>query len=336
MRKLVVLVSLAIAVACLSFSKGGYRLDIPRGWPAPVYDLKKNPLSETGIALGRMLFYDPMLSRDSTISCASCHSPYNAFTHVDHDLSHGIEGKIGTRNSPALMNLAWSSSFMWDGAVNHLDMQALAPLTNGLEMDETLPNVIAKLQRSPEYRGRFKAAFGDTAITGERILKSLSQFMLTLVSASSKYDSVQRGQACFTATEQKGYELFKANCASCHTEPLFTNNRFENNGLAVDETLNDIGRMKMTKLSADSLKFKVPTLRNIQYTYPYMHDGRFKNLNQVLNNYMMGIQRYDNLGEPLRKGIYFTNTQKIALIAFLYTLSDKRFISNPEYGPPKK
>src|SRR5262249_53369535 len=155
----------------------------------------------------------------------------NAFTHVDHSLSHGIAGKIGSRNSPALMNLAWSNDFMWDGSVNHLDVQALAPISNPLEMDETIAHVTAKLRTSENYRSLFKAAFGDTAITGERVLKSLSQFMLTLISCNSKYDSVMRGEKQFTAQEANGYALFKKNCSSCHTEPLFTNEQFENNGL---------------------------------------------------------------------------------------------------------
>jgi cytochrome c peroxidase len=335
-RKALVISCLLAVVALLSFKSGRLQFAIPKGWPKPVYDFAKNPLSQQKIDLGSMLFYDPILSRDSTTSCASCHSQYNAFTHVDHDLSHGIENRIGTRNSPALMNLAWGSSFMWDGAVNHLDVQSLAPITNPLEMDETLPNVIRKLQSSKRYTAMFYKAYGDSVITGERLLKSLSQFMLTLVSSNAKYDSVMRKQAVFTEQETKGYTLYKQHCASCHAEPLFTNNSFENNGLYVDNTLNDKGRMAISKNKTDSLKFKVPTLRNLKYSYPYMHDGRFKHLGQVLNHYAMGIQRTPTLASQLQKGIFLNNEEKFLLLAFLGTLNDKSFVSNPSYGYPKK
>lgn len=176
-----------------------------------MYDFSKNSLSQSKIDLGRALFYDPILSRNNTISCASCHSQYSAFTHIDHSLSHGIDDKIGNRNSPALMNLAWQNSFMYDGAVNHLDVQALAPINNPLEMDENMAHVIEKLQNKKLYKTLFYKAYKDTVITGERTLKALSQFMLTLVSSNSKYDSVMRKQKQFTLQEDKGYQLFKKN-----------------------------------------------------------------------------------------------------------------------------
>ena len=171
---------------------------VPPQWPKPNYNFEKNPLNAKKIALGRKLFYDPLLSRDNTISCATCHNPFTAFAHVDHDLSHGIDDKIGTRNAPALMNLAWSKTFMWDGAINHLDMQALAPISNPKEMDLQMSEVVAKLQSTKKYPHLFKAAFGDSLISGEKCLKSLSQFMLTLISSNSRYDSVMRHQAVFT------------------------------------------------------------------------------------------------------------------------------------------
>ena len=335
MRKLMVISSVLLAVGLLSFSTGKMQFAVPKGWPKPVYDFSKNPLAPNKIELGRMLFYDPVLSRDSTISCASCHSQYNAFTHVDHDLSHGIENRIGTRNSPALMNLAWSRTFMWDGAVNHLDVQALAPITNPLEMDEKLPDVIRKLQHNKRYPALFYKAFGDSTITGQKLLLSLSQFMLTLVSNNARYDSVKRGEAKFTENEEKGYTLYKQHCSSCHAEPLFTNNSYENNGLYVDNTLNDRGRAGISKNVADSLKFKVPTLRNLKYSYPYMHDGRFKNLGQVLNHYIMGIQQSPSLSPQLQKGLYLTSDDKFYLIAFLTSLNDKHFVSNPAFTYPK-
>lgn len=308
---------------------------VPPNWPTPNYDFSKNPLSAAKIQLGRKLFYDPILSKNNTISCASCHSPFNAFTHVDHDLSHGINDRIGTRNSPALMNLAWHNLFMWDGAINHLDVQALAPISHPDEMGEKMEDVISKLQHTKPYSTLFFNAFGDSIITGEHTLKALSQFMLTLVSANSKYDSVMRKQAVFTVQEKNGYRLFKQHCVSCHTEPLFTNMKFENNGLPVDVTLNDYGRMKVTHKHLDSLKFKVPTLRNIEFSYPYMHDGRFKRLNDVIKHYTSGIQKSSTLSKNLDKPIVLTPNERVDLTAFLLSLSDRKFIYNPAYSFPK-
>ena len=310
--------------------------EVPKNWPKPVYDFKKNPLTTNKIELGRELFYDPILSKNNQVSCASCHSPYTAFTHVDHDLSHGIEDRIGTRNSPALMNLAWHHLFMWDGAINHLDMQALAPISHPDEMGETMEHVSQKLQQSNKYRRLFKKAFNDTIITGEYTLKAMSQFMLTLVSANSKYDSVMRKQTQFTEQENKGYQLFKQHCSSCHSEPLFTHTGFENNGLPVDTTLNDIGRMRITKNSLDSLKFKVPTLRNIEFSFPYMHDGRFKKISDVLKHYTSGIVNSKTLAKSLQQPIVLTSNDKVDLTAFLLTLTDKAFLFNPKHTFPKK
>ena len=283
---------------------------IPTGWPKPNYDFSKNPLSEEGFQLGRQLFYDPILSKDSTISCASCHLQATGFTHVDHSLSHGIDGKIGTRNSMTMMNLAWSKTFMWDGGVNHLDVQAINPITSPLEMDETLANVVQKLQKSDKYKSLFFAAFGDENITGQRVLKALSQFELLLISANSKYDKVMRKEAVFTNQEQNGYQLFKNNCASCHSEPLFTNGKYENNGIPLDTTLNDIGRQRITEKFEDYLKFKVPTLRNIQFTNPYMHDGRFLKLTEVIKHYN-SIEKNTNL--PIPRGVQTRKTRRDTL-----------------------
>lgn len=310
--------------------------EVPKNWPKPVYDFKKNPLTKQKVELGRELFYDPILSKNNQISCASCHSPYTAFTHVDHDLSHGIDDRIGTRNSPALMNLAWHNLFMWDGAINHLDMQALAPISHPDEMGETMEHVIQKLQQSNKYRHLFKRAFNDTIITGEYTLKAMSQFMLTLVSANSKYDSVMRKQCHFTEQENKGYQLFKQHCSSCHAEPLFTNTGFENNGLPIDTTLNDMGRMRITKNSLDSLKFKVPTLRNIEFSFPYMHDGRFKKISDVLKHYASGIVHSKTLAKQLQQPIVLSSNDKVDLTSFLLTLTDKAFLFNPKHTFPKK
>ncbi|MBK9025741.1 MAG: cytochrome-c peroxidase [Saprospiraceae bacterium] len=308
---------------------------VPENFPHPVYDFSKNPLTENKILLGRTLFYEPLLSKNNTISCESCHSPFSAFTHIDHQLSHGIHDSIGTRNSPALMNLAWQKTFMWDGAVNNLDMQALAPISHPAEMGSNIQEVVEKLNTSPKYRLLFYKAYKDSLITGEKTLKAISQFMLTLVSANSKYDKVMRKELSFTEQESNGYLLFKINCSSCHTEPLFSNGNFENNGLAKDADLRDNGRMKVTNLSQDSLKFKVPTLRNIEYSYPYMHDGRFKRLAEVLNHYTNGIQQSNTLANQLKHGILLTSNEKVDLITFLLTLSDKDFVFNPKFQYPR-
>lgn len=309
---------------------------VPDTWPKPKYDFSKNPITESKVELGRKLFYDPILSRDNTISCASCHSQYTAFTHVDHALSHGIEDRIGTRNSPALMNLAWQKLFMRDGAVNHLDMQALAPISNPLEMDETITHVVSKLQANNLYPTLFYRAFGDSIITGEHTLKAISQFMLTLISSNSRYDSVMRKQANFSEQEKNGYRLYQQNCSSCHTEPLFTNDEFMNNGLSVDSTLNDYGRLGVTKNPNDSLKFKVPTLRNVEFSYPYMHDGRFKRLSEVLKHYTSGVRQSNTLANDLQKPIVLTSNEKVDIIAFLLTLTDKSFLFNPNFSYPRK
>ena len=307
---------------------------IPENWPKPEYDFSKNALTPDKIQLGRILFYDPLLSRNNTISCSSCHSPFTAFAHIDHQLSHGIDNKIGTRNAAALTNLAWQKTFMWDGGVNHLDVQPLAPIANADEMDETLGHVLEKLNHSKIYPGLFYKAWGDSNITSAHFLKSVSQFMLTIVSANSKYDSVMRKQSIFTEQENNGYRLFKQNCATCHQEPLFTNGKFENNGLPSDSTLKDTGRMKVTGNPQDSLTFKVPSLRNIEYSYPYMHDGRFKNLGAVLNHYTKGISQSNTLSVQLQKSIVLSSNEKVDIIAFLLTLTDRKFIFDKKYSYP--
>lgn len=310
--------------------------EVPKGFPKPVYDFKNNPLTEEGFQLGRKLFYDPILSKDSTISCASCHLQQTGFTHVDHDLSHGIDGKIGTRNSLTLQNLAWNKNFMWDGGVNHLDVQAIAPITSEVEMNEDLKNVVFKLNQNEEYRDLFQKAFGSKIITGQVTLKAISQFVVSLTTFNSKYDKVIRKEEKFTEMEQKGYNLFKIKCASCHTEPLLTSNKLENNGLPIDATLNDFGRMKITQNPQDSLKFKVPTLRNIEFTFPYMHDGRFKTLNEVVKHYNLGIQKSKTLSKELQKPMNLSDNQRTELVAFLKTLTDKEFLFNSKFSYPKK
>lgn len=310
--------------------------DVPKGWPKPNYDFTKNPLTEEGFELGRQLFYDPILSRDNTVSCASCHLQATGFTHVDHDLSHGIEGRIGTRNSLTLQNLAWSTNFMWDGGVNHLEVQPIAPITSEFEMDETLENVVAKLQKSAIYPELYQKAFGTKKITGQLTLKALTQFLVMLTTSNSKYDKVMRNEEVFSESEQKGYTLFRQHCASCHTEPLFSSNSFENSGLEVDPTLYDTGRMKITQSASDSLKFKVPTLRNVQFTFPYMHDGRFSTLNEVVKHYNSGIKKSKTLAQQLQQPMLLSDNDRTDLVAFLKTLSDVEFLFDRRFSYPKK
>ncbi len=324
----VLLAAFCLLVSAVKMRPGDpVTLQYPAYWPQPAYDFSKNPLTRQGIELGRRLFYDPALSRDSTVSCANCHLSFTAFTHVDHALSHGIEDRIGTRNSLALTNLAWSRHFMWDGAVHHLDVQALAPIAHPAEMDNSIENVVKKLRSKPPYPALFRAAFGDSLVTGERLLKALSQFELTLISANSKYDRMVSGKDTFTQQEANGYRIFQKNCASCHAEPLFTNLGFEKNGLSLDTTLNDLGRMRVTQNPADSLRFKVPTLRNIEFSYPYMHDGRFKKLREVIHHYTTTT--------ALERKIELSATEKVDLLAFLLTLTDREFLFNPAFGFPK-
>ena len=330
---------LIFIMGIVSFSKNYFTpiyFEIPKGFPKPVYDFKKNPLTEEGFQLGRQLFYDPILSKDSTISCASCHLQQTGFTHVDHELSHGIEGKIGTRNSLTLQNLAWNKNFMWDGGVNHLDIQAIAPITSEVEMNETIENVVSKLQKSTKYVALFEKAFGTPKISGQLTLKAISQFVVSFTTSNSKYDNVIRKKASFTEIERKGYDLFKIRCATCHHEPLFTNDDFKNNGLEVDNSLNDFGRMKITQNSKDSLKFKVPTLRNIEFTFPYMHDGRFKTLNEVVKHYNSGIKKSKTLSKELKKPMNLSENQRVELIAFLKTLTDKSFLFDKKFSFPNK
>ena len=300
----------------------------PKYFPKPVYNFKNNFLDSNKIKLGRFLFYDPILSSNNSISCASCHSPYNAFSHSDHALSHGINDQIGTRNAPALFNLAWQKDFMWDGAVNHLDFQPLSPISHPKEMNENFKNIILKLSKSKFYKKWFFKSFGDSIISGERTLKALSQFQITLVSTNSKYDRVKKGNEIFNLKEKKGYEIFLKKCNSCHREPLFSNYQFSKNGLPIDKTLNDYGRVVITKNPEDSLSFKIPSLRNLSYSSPYMHDGRFKTLHEVINHYNFDLYKNRNISPELMNFIPLNNKETVDLISFLRTLNDSSFIYN--------
>ncbi len=308
------------------------RFSVPQGWPQPVYDFSTNPLTTEGFILGRKLFYDTRLSRNNTISCGSCHQQFAAFSHLDHAVSHGIDGLLGTRNAPGLYNLNWHPSFMWDGGVNHLEVQPLAPIDNPVEMDEDINNVVVKLQNDADYRRLFREAFGTETITTPLILKAMAQFQGMLVSANSKYDRYLRGETSLSTSELNGLNLFQQKCNSCHTAPLFTNFQYMNNGL--DSVFADAGRARITLSAADSGTFKVPSLRNVGLTRQYMHDGRFITLEQVLDHYSSGVVNSSTISAGVVGGIPMTTQEKQDIIAFLKTLSDYSFINDRRFADP--
>lgn len=302
--------------------------EIPYGFPPPVYNFKNNPLTQEGFELGRRLFYDGRLSKDSYTACASCHQQHAAFSDFEHLLSHGNNNLFTLRNAPALFNLAWQKEFHLDGGINHIEVQPLAPITAHNEMDETLENIIVKLEQDTSYASMFAAAFGDGTISSQRILKALTQFVGSLTSASSKYDQMRLGKVQFTVNEYKGYQLFRTKCASCHAEPLFTDLSYRNIGLPVDTFLNDFGRMRITGMKQDSLKFKVPSLRNIARTNPYMHDGRYWGLARAVNHWQLW-NTSDSTADPLIiNGNALQQEEVYALIAFLHTLTDSAFLKD--------
>lgn len=307
----------------------------PKHFPTRLYDLNQNPLTPKKIQLGRALFYDSRFSSDNSISCASCHSPYNAFAHTDHALSHGIHDSVGTRNAPALFNLAWHKEMMWDGAIHHLDFQALAPIQHPGEMNETLENILFKLKEDKKYLVLFDEVFGSPEISTERILKALSAFLLNLISANSKYDRVIQRQDSFNEQQRKGYSIYKKHCSGCHTEPLFSDFSFKKNGLPLDTILLDIGRMKISLQQEDSMAFKVPSLRNLSYTYPYMHDGRFNTLREVVSHYSDSLNQYSWISAELDHPIQLNDRQKTDLIAFLLCLNDSSFVHNTIHQYPR-
>jgi cytochrome c peroxidase len=303
----------------------------PANFPEPAYNLKKNPITTAGFELGRTLFYDPMLSRDGSISCGSCHQQSAAFTHHGHDLSHGIDDLLGERNSPPVMNLAWHTTFFWDGGVHDLDLQPIAPIENPVEMDQDMKTAVEKVSTSSRYAPMFKQAFGSSEVTTDRVLKALSQFMLMCISADSRYDKYVRKEAggVLNATELAGMQVFQQKCASCHKGELFSDFSFRNNGLS-HEFNKDRGRYRITLNEEDDYKFKVPSLRNVVHTGPYMHDGRFYTLDEVLIHYTLGIKDQITLDPLLKKngklGIKLSKEEKEQIKAFLQTLSDDTFL----------
>ena len=301
---------------------------LPASFPAPLYALDANPPTAAAFALGRRLFYDVGLSRDGSVSCGSCHQQFVAFANADHRLSHGVANRLGTRNAPALQNLRWKSEFFWDGGPKNLETLPLAPLTNPLEMDETLPRVLARLNADADYPRRFAAVYGAGPIDSYQFLRALAQFTAALTSANSRYDQVVRGEAgaVLTAGEIRGRVLVAQKCASCHSTDLFTDETYRNNGLSATFEA-DSGRAHITRRTSDVGRFKVPSLRNVALTAPYMHDGRFATLAQVLGHYDHGVVASSTLDATLRPaGIPLTATEQADIIAFLHTLTDDSFV----------
>lgn len=294
-----------------------------------------NPLTVEGVALGKRLFFEKRLSGNDTQSCASCHQPKSAFSHAGHAFSKGIDGKLGRRRAMPLFNLAWSGAYTWDGRRTRLRDQALAPILDVREMHQTLAQTVTKLNADKTYPGLFAAAFGSLGVTSERIGLAIEQYLLTLIAADSKFDRALRGEAEFTDQEKQGLLLFiteydpargkkGADCFHCHGGNLFTDFRFANNGL--DSTFQDTGREQVTGRSFDRGKFKTPSLRNIELTGPYMHDGRFKTLEAVIDHYNAGVHRSPTLDPNIAKhpddGIHLSASEKKALVAFLKTLTE--------------
>lgn len=311
------------------------QLDIPSNFPSLAQDISRNLPTKKGFELGRKLFYDGRLSRDGTISCSSCHEQNTAFTHHGHDFSHGIDNQEGLRNAPAVQNMAFQSEYFYDGASNSIEMLSIVPIHNPVEMDDNLANIISKLKQDPAYVKLFKEAFENGEITTGNTLKALAQFMTMMISSNSKYDKYIRNEAGgnMNSQELQGLAIFQNKCASCHQTDLFTDSSFRNNGLPPNPNLNDLGREMVTGFETDRYKFKVPSLRNVALTAPYMHDGRFGSLNSVLNFYTNGVRNSATLDPLLNQngvfGVQLSQDEKEAIIAFLQTLTDEEFIRNP-------
>jgi cytochrome c peroxidase len=308
----------------------------PSNFPAPKYNFNNNPVTTAGFELGRKLFYDPILSRDNSTSCGSCHISFSAFTHHGHSVSHGIDNLLGIRNSPPVMNVAWSDEFMWDGGINQLDLLPIAPIENPVEMDLEFAQAVQKVKNSSAYPALFKAAFGSEEITSAKMLQAMSQFMNCLVSANSRYDKWKRNEGgTLSADELEGYNLFQQKCSTCHSTDLFTDYKFHNNGIK-DNFSTDSGRAHISQHAEDVGKFKTPSLRNLEKTKPYMHDGSFQTLEQVLEHYNSGVKVTATLDTLLNKngviGIPLSATEQQKIILFLKTLTDESFITDRRFA----
>jgi cytochrome c peroxidase len=326
-----------------------YKLIYPRYFGNRTNLSDDNPLSVEGIRLGRKLFYETKLSKNNTISCASCHQQSHAFTD-GRRFSLGYDATPTKRNSMTLTNILWVNAFFWDGRATTLESQAQTPLTDPHEMGQSLDSSVRKLAADPLYSPLFAAAFGGggpEAITPDRLIKALTQFERTLISANSRYDQYIRGETTLTPEQQRGLSLFygsaargvrSAGCGNCHGGPRTFNETYHNNGL--DKNPQDSGRAAVTHMDYDKGRFRVVTLRNIALTAPYMHDGRFTTLEEVIDHYSDHLQPSSTLSPTLRDtantpiNLHLTPQEKADLIAFLHTLTDSTFITDPRFSNP--
>lgn len=329
---------------------GDYVFNYPANFGNRINVPANNPTTQQGVYLGRLLFYEPKLSATNTISCGSCHQQSKAFTD-GRALSAGVNNELATRNSMSLANLLWARKFFWDGRAARLEDQVTFPLTNPHEMGQSIQLSVQKLSSTKLYPGLFKIVYGDSTITGERIAKAIAQFERTLISANSRYDQYLRNVYQPTDDELKGMELFNhgpdpekrirgANCTHCHGGPKTYLELFHNNGL--DSISKDEGMAAFTGLVTDRGRFKVPTLRNIALTAPYMHDGRFKTLDEVVDHYSEHIKQSVSLSAFLQgesneiggKSLKLLPKEKKQLIAFLNMLTDSTFITDKRFADP--
>lgn len=308
-----------------------YEFVSPPHFPEPTYTFNNNPITEAGFQLGKKLFYDPILSRDGSVSCNNCHIQATAFADSPvHPISVGIDNLQGRRNAPSIVNMAYFPEFFWDGGVTHLDFVPINAIESEVEMGETVENVVKKLNANQAYKALFFEAFETEEITLPFVLHALSQFNARMISANSKYDAYLTDNEPLSPKEMEGKKLFEENCATCHSGVLFTDFSYRNNGL--DSTFADQGRHEITTVTGDIGKFRVPSLRNIALTSPYMHNARYNSLEEVLDHYAEGMVsspsldpqfiRNDGLGIPL------SIEEKSSIISFLHTLTDTEFTRN--------
>jgi cytochrome c peroxidase len=316
------------------------RIRAPLGLPDVPAPPGNPPTAET-VALGRRLFYDPQLSSDGTIACASCHNPSFGFTDGSR-FSRGVGGKLGTRSAPTVLNAAYNRLQFWDGRAASLEEQAAGPIANPIEMNEPHDLCVSKLERDLAYVKQFEKAFGPGGITLERIEKALAGFERTLLSANSPFDRYQYGHdpTAMSAAAIRGLAIFKdpqrGNCATCHTigenYALFTDGKFHNIGVGVDSSgeLTDLGRYEQTKVESDKGAFKTPTLRNVARTAPYMHDGSKKTLKEVVDYYVGGGNSNPELDKEIKE-LKLSRQDREDLVAFLDALTGEL---PPDAGPP--
>jgi cytochrome c peroxidase len=343
MKKYFFALLLLSLVGCASDSESEYQnipiaYQVPSNFPPMAYNMANNLLTQKGFELGKKIFYDGRLASDGVVSCGFCHIQADAFTHHGHNFSHGVGEAIGTRNAQPIQNMAFQTQFMWDGAADHIELVSMIPIASEIEMNGDFSAIIAMMKNDANYRKLYKQAFENGEINAENMLKALAQFMTMLTSSNSKFDKYRRNEPGGTLTqdELEGYQIFNQKCASCHATDLFTDNSFRNNGLAINPAINDLGRYRVTENEQDKYKFKVPSLRNIEKTAPYMHDGRLFTLEAVLNHYASGVVHTQNLDPILNAngtlGIPLTAAEKSKIIVFLKTLTDHQFLTDSRFA----